>query len=739
MNFADDGRSVVRCDWDGDGDLDFWIANRTAPQIRFLRNETPAGNHFLALVLTGTNSNRDAIGAQVRVELSDGSVMRRAVRAGEGFLGQSSKVVHFGMGQDHEVRHLEVRWPNGSKERFPTPTVLDTCYRAVEGTAALEPVLRPTDAPPPSQPIDDAATIAKSQPADHATQHLLNQPLPLPRLEYTLFDGQTGDAAASSDRPVLLNLWASWCQPCLKELDHFSQMAGALQNQPLRVVALSVDGVDASSSPVNASRDAEAEAESLIRKMGFPFGAGMATPQLLDLLQLLNNTVYKDDHRPLPVPVSFLIDKQGRLAAIYKGPVSSERLLRDAELLEATATDYNHATLPFPGRWLGRPGPHSLSKLNARLWDYGLEQIAVEYAARLPVAIYRKQKAELLLANAIHYRQRDEPEAAQQQLDRLLELEPDHPGALLEIGTNLARRGDLTLAVEKLTTAIGRLNPPQAEAHLNLGVALRKLERPQQALHHLRRAIELDSDLAAAHGGLGLLLASQHKFREAADSFESAVRLDSDDVEHRVNLAVAWMQLDRLQDSLAQLTRAVELDPDSVVARIYRSEILTRMGRINEARAELDVAVQHRPEAAKLWFRRGELAERQGDMRAAVASFQKVLQLSPNQPTIATRIAWILATVPDDQLRNGRLAVQMAEQAADATERKVAPVLDVLAAAYAEVDRFAEAIATAEQAIRLLQNDGTAASPLVEQIRRRLDGYREKKKFRNTIRQAPTE
>ena len=67
LDFADDARTPASVDWDRDGDLDLWVGNRTAPQLRFLRNDASSGNHFVALRLRGTMTNRDGIGARVEV------------------------------------------------------------------------------------------------------------------------------------------------------------------------------------------------------------------------------------------------------------------------------------------------------------------------------------------------------------------------------------------------------------------------------------------------------------------------------------------------------------------------------------------------------------------------------------------------------------------------------------------------------------------------------------------------
>ena len=108
LDFIDDGRVVALSDWDYDGDVDFWIANRSGPQIRYLRNNFGPGNHFVALALQGVRSNRDAIGARVTVIVhgSSGntpSKQSQTLRAGEGYLSQSSKWLHFGLGDAKQI------------------------------------------------------------------------------------------------------------------------------------------------------------------------------------------------------------------------------------------------------------------------------------------------------------------------------------------------------------------------------------------------------------------------------------------------------------------------------------------------------------------------------------------------------------------------------------------------------------------------------------------------------------
>ena len=77
---VDDARAAALVDWDRDGALDLWVANRTAPSVRFLRNATPRTNAWVAFDLEGTTSNRDGVGARVEVTLEPEGTDRTRMR-----------------------------------------------------------------------------------------------------------------------------------------------------------------------------------------------------------------------------------------------------------------------------------------------------------------------------------------------------------------------------------------------------------------------------------------------------------------------------------------------------------------------------------------------------------------------------------------------------------------------------------------------------------------------------------
>lgn len=125
---ARSSRSVAVADFDGDGCLDL-IVNNFNDHPYYFRNHHPKKN-YVAFQLNGVTGNRDAIGALVKVHRGT-EVLTRQVHAAGGYLSQSSRLLHFGLGDGTKIDRVEVYWPGGRRHTI-TDVALNKVHRLTE-------------------------------------------------------------------------------------------------------------------------------------------------------------------------------------------------------------------------------------------------------------------------------------------------------------------------------------------------------------------------------------------------------------------------------------------------------------------------------------------------------------------------------------------------------------------------------------------------------------------------------
>jgi thiol-disulfide isomerase/thioredoxin len=209
-----EGRGVAVADLDDDGDTDLLVRNVARQKLVYLNNQVGNRAHFLRLELVGTRSNRDAVGALVRVT-AGGIRQTRVKMAGNGFQAQSEGTVHFGLGAAARAEQVTIRWPSGAEQSL-RDVAADQVLRVVEGS-------------PPTARRPRGARAGAPAGTAVATWRAVK------------LDGRPW--VASGDRPVLVVLWASWCQPCHREvpaLNELHRRAGAA----IDMVGVSFDETD---------------------------------------------------------------------------------------------------------------------------------------------------------------------------------------------------------------------------------------------------------------------------------------------------------------------------------------------------------------------------------------------------------------------------------------------------------------------------------------------------------------
>jgi enediyne biosynthesis protein E4 len=107
-------RGLATCDINNDGKLDVVVTSNDGPAW-VLTNQTETTNHWITLNLVGTKSNRDGIGAQVKLSTANGDQFA-TVTTSSSYQSSSDKRLHFGFGTADSIREIEIRWPSGIRQ-----------------------------------------------------------------------------------------------------------------------------------------------------------------------------------------------------------------------------------------------------------------------------------------------------------------------------------------------------------------------------------------------------------------------------------------------------------------------------------------------------------------------------------------------------------------------------------------------------------------------------------------------
>jgi tetratricopeptide (TPR) repeat protein len=189
----------------------------------------------------------------------------------------------------------------------------------------------------------------------------------------------------------------------------------------------------------------------------------------------------------------------------------------------------------------------------------------------------------------------------------------------------------------------------------------------EEAIQVWNEALKLDPEDAKSHNNLGALFLGQGKLEEAATHFEKAIDRDSELFNAHDNLGLVRLHQGKIRDAISHFQTALSIEFESTETHVNLGGAYLMLGDYREALNQLDEA----------------------------------LRLEPNRIPILNNMAWILATSPDPEIRDGKKAVEFAEKAARLSKRSSVIVLDTLGASYAEVGRFKKAIETTRQAMEL--------------------------------------
>ena len=515
LDFPDDGRAISTTDWDGDGDIDMWISNRNGPRLRLMRNDSQKENSFISILLkgNGTTVNKDAVGTRVEILRKDNSNSGHQIqtlRAGQGFLSQSSKWIHFGLNKNLKNISIKINWPDKSVENITEikpnnryiieqgiPTAKATSKRSEKAILDFSPALKK----PPSQIARIPAITLFKGPKINLTKNGIKK------------------ENDSRIKHQLLNIWATWCGPCLEEMAQFRDQKEALSKNGIDLIALNVDGLDQLNSKSK-------KPSSVIKDLKFPFPSVPANEALMDILQRIHDQNI-GLHEPLPIPSSFLINPDGNVTVIYKGPVSVEQIIEDTNHSSRALIERIKESSQVKGSTIKHP------KAIQRL---------VDHEASLHIRHARNWYSAGDMSGAIHHY-----EKASQLKPKSTELFSKLASCYFHLATQMEKQKLRLTAVDLYKKAL-KIRPQNNAARNNLAWILatssdQEIRNPEEAL---RIATQLSADtknkVAQILDTLAAAQAANGQFRDAVKSASIAISKLNEEhdlaksIQNRVNL-----------------------------------------------------------------------------------------------------------------------------------------------------------------------------------------------------------
>jgi tetratricopeptide (TPR) repeat protein len=420
----------------------------------------------------------------------------------------------------------------------------------------------------------------------------------------------------------------------------------------------------------------------------------------------------------------------------------------DEKIVDAQLLIGKLQSLPLGDKSAAR---RALSKVVA-IADATPEEKAEAYALRS--AVQKKEKNQL------------------EDLNQAVELQSDKPDYLRLRAEHYYENNKFDEALADVDRAL-KLEPDHASTNELRGLILLGLNKYDEALKSFDRSGELVPDAALPYQHRGELYRQKGDFQKAIEQLTKALEKAPDSIATLMIRAGVYYELKQPEKALEDIDKAIELQPTLAQPHLMKVEILAATKHVDQAIAHLEKLLKTAPGNEQLLDRlsafylidnqpkkaidsasqiishdpdnfdalrlRADAYLSIGDHAEAITDFDKALAQKDDDEGLLNNLAWVLATSPDDKLRDGAKALKLATKAAEASGYETPHILSTLAAAYAETGDYDNAVKWSEKAVEISQKEVDTAKPdddkeklqsVRDQLKKELESYHEHKPTR---------
>ena len=230
---------------------------------------------------------------------------------------------------------------------------------------------------------------------------------------------------------------------------------------------------------------------------------------------------------------------------------------------------------------------------------------------------------------------------------------------------------------------------------------------------------------------LAVLLREQEQIDASLAAYRKAIQYRPGDFRFRNDFAGLLAKTGQLDEAVSQWQEALRINPQHL--DVHRKLGFLHMARRNPSEAIIHFAkvLEIRPNDIACSYNLANAYRSDGQLENAVEAYRHTLEMQPKMTLAANNLAWILATHPNAEIRNGAEAVLWAKRVSDQTNDSQAAFLDTLACAYAENGDFQYAIAAADRAIAMYNENGDDSK--AANVEARLELFRRGQPFRDDL------
>jgi len=280
--------------------------------------------------------------------------------------------------------------------------------------------------------------------------------------------------------------------------------------------------------------------------------------------------------------------------------------------------------------------------------------------------------------------------------------------------------------------SVTRDNEP---AHLCLGQVYEMQGRNAEALSEYQTGLKLNPYRVKTYSNVAHLLAASGQTNEALAELRVALRLYPEDAPAHDSLANLLADTGHTNEALAEFQAAVRINPKDAALQNNLGAMLVQLGRFDEAMKTYAAAARLDPAGWRASFLSGKALLKQGRDQEAVPCFRQALQIDPDNLQILIYLAQVLASDENPEVRDGRMALELASRANNLAGGAQPAMLDALGMACAELGHFDEAQKAAQEALDLIQAGGMTNDAAA--VQQRLHLYQNRQPFRQSFARAP--